>query len=136
MFSREKRNGHAVAPITTLIAEGTHIRGDVRFSGGLHLDGSIEGSVVAEGADAVLTLSAKGRVRGEIRASNAVIAGEVNGDIHVSSRLELAGGARIEGNVHYNLLEMAAGAQVNGQMLHEGEAPRQLTGPATLATEA
>ncbi len=140
MFGNNKRNGNghgvAVAPITTLIAEGTVIRGDVEFTGGLHLDGRIDGAISADGADAVLTLSDKGRVTGEIRASNAIINGSVQGDIVVGERLELAAGARIEGNVYYKMLEMAAGAQVNGKMIYQPDAPRQLTGPDLAAAEA
>lgn len=137
MFGNEKRNGRAVvAAITTLIAEGTVIRGDVAFTGGLHLDGVIEGAITAEGADAVLTLSDKGRVDGEIRASNAVINGVVNGDIAVGERLELAANARIEGNVYYKVLEMAAGAQVNGKMVYQEEAPRRLPQPEMIAAQA
>jgi cytoskeletal protein CcmA (bactofilin family) len=126
MFGNEKRNGKTVAPITTLIAEGTVIRGDVQFDGGLHLDGAIEGSISASGPDAVLTLSDKGRISGEIRASNAVINGEVNGDIHAAERLELAVGARVDGNVYYKVLEMAGGAQVNGKMVYRGDAPLRI----------
>jgi cytoskeletal protein CcmA (bactofilin family) len=134
--SNHKRNGNGVAAITTLIAEGTVIRGDVEFTGGLHLDGMIEGAISADGADAVLTLSDKGRVTGEIRASNAVINGVVRGDIVVAERLELASSARIEGNVYYKVLEMAAGAQVNGKMIYQPEAPRQLPRPEIAAAEA
>ena len=138
MFGNGKRNGNgvAVAPITTLIAEGTVIRGDVAFTGGLHLDGRIEGAVSADGADAVLTLSDKGRVVGEIRASNAVINGLVQGDIVVGERLELAAGARIEGNVYYKTLEMAAGAQINGKMVHRAEPPKQLPKPEEKASSS
>lgn len=130
MFGNDKRGSRPVASITTLIAEGTVIRGDVRFSGGLHLDGAIEGSIAADGGEAVLTLSDKGRVTGEIHAPNAVINGQVKGDVKVAERLELAGNARIEGNVYYKVLEMAAGAQVNGMMVHSPEPQRRLTGPA------
>ncbi|GAA0719149.1 polymer-forming cytoskeletal protein [Dokdonella soli] len=130
MFGNDKRNGKSVAAISTLIAEGTTIRGDIEFSGGLHLEGVIDGSISAEGTDAVLTLSEKGRVNGEVRVSNAVVNGTVNGDIFVGERLELAGNARVEGNVHYKVLEMAAGAQVNGRMLYQTEPPRRLPAPA------
>ncbi|HET9033284.1 MAG TPA: polymer-forming cytoskeletal protein [Dokdonella sp.] len=118
-----------MASITTLIAEGTMIRGNVEFSGGLHLDGAVEGSISAQSEKAVLTLSAKGRVEGEIRAPNVVINGHVKGDIIVSERLELAANARIDGNVYYKVLEMAAGAQLNGKMIFQAEPPRQLSGP-------
>ena len=130
MFGNDKRNAKvAVAAISTLIAEGTKIRGDVLFNGGLHLEGVIDGAVSAEGVDSVLTLSDKGRINGEVRVSNAVVNGTVNGDIFVGERLELAGNARIEGNVHYKVLEMAAGAQVNGKMLYQSEPPRRLPAP-------
>ncbi len=140
MFGNDKRNTKvAVAAINTLIAEGTRINGDVQFKGGLHLEGVIDGAISAEGVDAVLTLSDKGRINGEVRVSNAVINGTVNGDIFVGERLELAGNARVEGNVHYKVLEMAAGAQVNGKMLYQSESPRRLSAPepiGVLAAEA
>jgi cytoskeletal protein CcmA (bactofilin family) len=135
MFGNDKRNGKAVAAISTLIAAGTTIRGDVHFSGGLHLEGVVEGSISAEGADAVLTLSEQGRVNGEIRVSNAVVNGAVKGDIFAGERIELAGHARIDGNVHYKVLEMAAGAQVNGKMLYQSEAPRRLSAPGATGAD-
>ncbi|WP_395680684.1 polymer-forming cytoskeletal protein [Dokdonella sp.] len=136
MFRSDKRNDRAVAAISTLIAAGTTIRGDVHFTGGLHLEGVVEGSIAAEGADAVLTLSEKGRVVGEVRVSNAVVNGTVNGDIFAAERLELAGNARVSGNVHYKVLEMAAGAQVNGKMQHQADAPRQLPSPTIADIDA
>jgi len=129
MFGSDKRSARTLAAITTLIAEGTIIRGDVEFAGGLHLDGTVEGALSAQGEQAVLTVSDKGSVSGEIRASNAVINGEVNGDIVVTGRLELAAHARVHGNVYYKVLEMTAGAQVNGKMIYQAEPPRQLSGP-------
>ncbi len=129
MFGSDRRGNKATAAISTLISEGTTLRGDVHFTGGLHLEGSVDGSISAEGSDAVLTLSEKGRVNGEVRVSNAVVNGTVHGDLFVAERLELAGSARIDGNVHYKVLEMAAGAQVNGKMLFQGEAPKRLAPP-------
>jgi len=120
---------------TSLIARGTVIRGDLRFSGALHLDGRIEGSVLAESEEAVFTLSEYGQVQGDIHVPHAIINGSVQGDIHAAERLELAPLARITGDVHYRTLEMAAGAQVNGRMSHRVEEiiPRELPSPGTLS---
>jgi cytoskeletal protein CcmA (bactofilin family) len=63
-----------------------------------------------------------------------VINGSVSGDIHASAKVELAAQARIEGNIHYRLLEMAAGAEVNGRIVREDSTPRQLSGPEPDAT--
>ncbi len=122
---------------TSLIARGTSIVGDVHFAGALHLDGRIEGAVLAEDdGRAVFTLSTEGEVLGDVRVPNAIINGTVKGDIHAAGRLELAADASIEGDVHYRVLEMAAGAAVNGRMVHEHEEPRrQLTGPGPVAVD-
>jgi cytoskeletal protein CcmA (bactofilin family) len=115
---------------TSLIARGTVLRGDVCFHGALHLDGRVEGSVIADGDDAVFTLSEHGHVQGEIRVPHAIINGQVTGDVHVSVRLELAPQAHIDGDLRYHMLEMAAGAQVNGRISRIAlEAPRELAAP-------
>jgi len=122
---------------TSLIARGTVIRGDLRFSGALHLDGRIEGTVLGEGDDAMFTLSEHGQVHGEIRVPQAVINGHVTGDVHVSARLELAPQARIDGDLRYHTVEMAAGAQVNGRISRQaGDTPRELPAPDAELDEA
>lgn len=116
--------------VDTLIGTKVIVRGDMQFSGGLHIDGTVIGSVTAEpGSEAVLVLSERGRIEGEIRAPHVVINGAVHGDIHASAKVELAANARIEGNIHYRLLEMAAGAEVNGRIVREDATQRQLSGP-------
>jgi cytoskeletal protein CcmA (bactofilin family) len=122
---------------TSLIARGTVIRGDLRFSGALHLDGRIEGTVLGEGDDAMFTLSEHGQVHGEIHVPQAVINGHVTGDVVVSVRLELAPLARIDGDLRYHTLEMAAGAQVNGRISRQvEEAQRELPAPDAELDEA
>lgn len=134
MLNRKRHDRNHVSHDTSLIAQGTVIRGDLRFSGALHLDGRIEGTVLAEGDDAMLTLSEHGQVQGEIRVPHAVINGHVTGNIYISARLELAAQARIDGDLCYHTLEMAAGAQVNGRIARQvEEAPRELPAPNALA---
>lgn len=117
---RQDRSNHDLSQDTSLIARGTSVSGDLRFSGALHLDGRIEGALIGDGPDAVFTLSEHGQVQGDIRVPNAIINGLVQGDIHVSGKLELAAQARVSGDVSYNMLEMTAGAKVNGRMSHYG----------------
>jgi cytoskeletal protein CcmA (bactofilin family) len=45
----------------------------------------------------------------------------------VSDRAELGPTARVTGNVHYNQLEIAAGAEINGQLIHEPPNARKTT---------
>nr|WP_199042165.1 polymer-forming cytoskeletal protein [Dyella sp. ASV24] len=137
MLNRKRSERAPAHPDTSLIARGTVIQGDVRFSGALHLDGQVVGSVLAEEQGAVFTLSESGQVEGEIRVPHAIINGHVRGDIHAAERLELASEARVIGDVHYRTLEMAAGAQVNGRMSHHSaETPRELPAPSLADAEA
>lgn len=126
MFNNNRKTAPTAAG-TTIIAGGVVVRGDVHFCGNLHLEGRVEGTVSAEADNSGLfTLSDKGSVAGEVNVPQAVIDGAVEGDIRCAGRLELAANARIQGDVHYMVLEMAAGAQINGRLLHDDGAPRQL----------
>ncbi|MGH8427125.1 MAG: bactofilin family protein [Gammaproteobacteria bacterium] len=113
---REK--GHSSTAIDTLIGSGTTITGDVNFAGGLHLEGRIVGNVNGADAQARLDISEQGHVAGEIRVAMATVSGSVEGDLHANERLILGQQAHIDGNVFYHLLEMAAGAQVNGKLVY------------------
>ncbi|MCW4455714.1 polymer-forming cytoskeletal protein [Flavobacterium sp. MXW15] len=115
--SKSGRDGHLV--VDALIGPQVVIRGDIVFSGGLYVEGRIEGKVVAEdGANATLTLAEQGCIEGEIRASVVVLSGRLEGDVHASDRVELTSTARVAGNVHYQVVEMSAGAQLTGRLIH------------------
>ncbi|MFT5658204.1 MAG: cytoskeletal protein CcmA (bactofilin family) [Gammaproteobacteria bacterium] len=117
MFGKKK--AFNTARIDTLIGQGTELKGNLLFSGGLHVDGKIIGNVVAEeGGDAILILSESGSIEGEVKVPNMVLNGEIIGDVYGTTRVELAPKSRIKGSVYYNLLEMSIGAEVNGGLIH------------------
>ena len=108
-----------VSKIETLIGNTIVIRGDLIFSGGLHIDGKIIGNVIAEdGSNSMMILSDHGSIEGEVRVPYVVLNGEVIGDVYATERVELSAKAQVKGNVFYNLLEMALGSQVNGNLVH------------------
>jgi cytoskeletal protein CcmA (bactofilin family) len=115
MFKRELMPG---ATIDTLISGTTRIQGDVSFSGGMHLDGAVAGSVrAASEAPSRLVISESAVVEGSVEAQVVELDGRVRGDIIASQRIALGPQARIEGNLHYGAIEMAAGAHINGKLL-------------------
>ena len=104
----------------TLISQKTEIVGDVNFKGGLQVEGVIKGNLIAEpGSGAVVRISDGGRVEGQINAPNVVVNGSVVGDIFAGEYIELAKKARIKGDVHYYMMEMVLGAEVNGSLIHQ-----------------
>lgn len=130
-FGSDKKSTRHGNAVETLVGPRAVIRGDISFSGGLYVEGTIYGKVVADdNSAAVLTLAEDGRIEGEVRAPVVVISGTMTGDVYASERVELAANARVQGNIHYKVVEMAAGAMITGRLIH-AEAPlAQLTGPA------
>lgn len=125
MFGGNNPKGNASTSVDTLIGRQTEILGDVRFSGGLHVDGKIKGKVIANSDKAAsLSVSDTGLVEGDVRVPNIVLNGAVTGDVHATEKILLAAKARVNGNVYYKIIEMEGGATVNGQLVHEGEAGR------------
>ena len=109
--------------VDTLIGQHSCITGDVVFKGGLHVDGLIKGNVHADSSEsAVLVLSEKGTIEGQVNVPYVVVNGTIIGDIHADVSVELASKARVKGDVYYTKIEMAMGAEVNGNLVHIEEA--------------
>jgi cytoskeletal protein CcmA (bactofilin family) len=116
MWGSRKRK---VTRIDSLIGQQTEINGEIVFAGGLHIDGKIEGNITAEdNSGAVLTVSEQGVITGDVRVPNIILNGTVRGNVYAEEHIELALNARVIGNVYYNLIEMAMGAEVNGSLVH------------------
>ena len=107
----------AQPPIKSLIAQGSRIDGDLRFTEGLRIDGEIFGSVrAAPEQSSMLVISESAIVQGEVQADHVIINGSVRGPVHARELLELQPNARIEGDVSYAALEMHKGAVISGQL--------------------
>ena len=119
--TRKKQPFIRMAQLSTLVAEGVEVQGNVLFAGGMRIDGRIEGDVVGRKGDAkvpsLLVLSAKGRIEGSVRCGDAVINGTVVGDLDVEHRLELQSDAKVTGTIRYRQLQMDVGASVEGHLL-------------------
>jgi len=122
MFSKRKNpSSIKMTQLSSLIAEGVEITGDVVFSGGMRVDGRVNGNVIGRSLDgkapALLVLSDKGRIEGSVRCGDAVINGTVVGDLEVEHLLELQSEARVSGTIRYRQLQLDVGAAVQGQLV-------------------
>jgi cytoskeletal protein CcmA (bactofilin family) len=104
-------------PIRSLVAPGSEIRGNMVFTDGLRVDGSVVGDLRAnDDKRSILVISESAHVVGQIYADHVIINGYVQGPVHASELLELQPKARIEGDVYYKALEMHQGATITGQL--------------------
>lgn len=115
MFNRKKRR-HMDA--SSIIGERTEVEGNISFEGRLHINGVIRGNVSApQDEKAMLTLSESGAIHGDVHVPYVILNGPVVGSVYAGDHIELAPKAKVEGDVHYALIEMAMGAEVNGRLV-------------------
>ena len=110
-----------MAQLSTLIAEGVEITGNLLFTNGMRIDGRVKGDVTGRPATdgnspSLLVLSANGHIEGSVRCGDAVINGAVTGDLEVEHFLELQSNSRVSGTIRYRHLKMDVGAVVHGQL--------------------
>ncbi len=118
----KKPNEKPCTTIDTLIGVNTDMKGDIAFSGGLRIDGKVKGNITARADDnSTLVLSENAMVTGDVSVPHMVINGKIKGNVRSSERLELQARAEISGDVVYKVLEIAAGAQVNGSLTRVSE---------------
>ena len=118
MFER-KKSPPPQKRIDSLIGAGTTLHGDIVFTGGLRIDGTVEGKVTTvDNQPGTLVISEKARVDGEVRVSHVVVNGVVSGPLTANDYLELQAKARVNGDVQYRALEMHVGAIVQGKLVH------------------
>jgi cytoskeletal protein CcmA (bactofilin family) len=128
MFSKQRKQPSIqLSKLRSLIAEDVVITGDLNFSGGLRIDGRVLGNVTMRqgeaGDGALLVLSDNGRIEGSVRCADAVINGEISGDLEVENFLELQSNCRVSGTIRYRHLKIEVGATVHGQLAKVEAAP-------------
>ena len=113
--------------VQCLIGNGIDFKGDLSFSGGLHIDGNVIGNIENKAdVPARLTLSREGRIEGNVKTVDAEINGTVNGDVHASGKVILHPQSHVSGNVYYACIEIRRGACINGKLIatHDGESDK------------
>jgi cytoskeletal protein CcmA (bactofilin family) len=121
MFGNNKVN-KIDTKLDTLVGTETVITGDIIFSGGLRVDGTIRGKVrEQEGSQGTIIVGENGRIEGLVSATKVVLIGTIVGPVNASQFIELQTKARITGDLHYRSLEMHMGAVIDGKLVHTEE---------------
>jgi cytoskeletal protein CcmA (bactofilin family) len=96
------------------LGPGLRIRGEISGNEDLRLDSSVEGLISIGGFR--LTVGSGARVSGDIVAREALISGEVNGDIRAVDRIEIMKSASIEGDLTTGKITIEEGANFRGSV--------------------
>jgi len=105
------------AKIESLIGANIVLTGDIAFANGLRIDGRIDGNITGTAEEKnLLILSDKGAIVGRVQVHDAIINGQITGDLVVTHFLELQANSRVNGNISYRQLKMDCGAVINGKL--------------------
>lgn len=99
-------------PDTTL-GEGVVFKGELTFKKLLKIDGQFEGELVSDGK---LVVGPTGVVKSNIRMTEAIIEGKVEGNITVTNRLELRNKASVQGDIKACFLSVDEGVCIVGHV--------------------
>src|SRR3989338_10007977 len=105
----------------TIIALGVRLEGEMAAEGDLVIEGEVHGSV-RTGGD--LRIGENAVVEANVEAQNAVISGEVRGNVIIHGKLELFPSSKLTGDVTTEVLAVGPGAQVNGRVAMGGATER------------
>ena len=95
-----------------VLANDVEIKGSIKFSHDLIIDGKIEGEVHSDGS---LTVGENALIKGEIKTRSVIIFGKVEGNITVAERCELKSNAILVGDIGAGTLSIEEGATFMGQ---------------------
>ena len=104
--------------IHTLLGSDISIVGDISYEGIVHIEASVEGSLVAnKSKESKLYINKASIVKGYVDATNIAINGTVYGNVYAYELLQLGSDAIIKGNIFYKSIEMEVGAKIDGRLI-------------------
>ena len=100
--------------INTMIGGGSACYGDLRVSGGMMIDGDVDGNIEISGN---IIVAERARVRGNITAKSAIISGIVIGDIRAPESIKLMSSSTVIGDVSTRKLHVADKVILHGHCI-------------------
>ena len=104
----------AVEGTTASIGKSVQIRGEVRGSEDLLVEGFVEGTITLQ--ESRLTVGPNARVQADVSARDVVLLGTVIGNIIATGRVELRGGANLTGDIQASRLSIEENAGFSGKV--------------------
>jgi cytoskeletal protein CcmA (bactofilin family) len=108
------RDSNSMGNSTSYLGPGMQVKGEISGNEDLKLDGKVEGSVSVGGFR--LTVGPSAHLKADIVAREAMISGEVNGNIRAYDRIEITKNASIVGDVNTARIVIEEGAYFNGDV--------------------
>lgn len=108
--------------ITTILGKGCVVNGDFTVNQSARIDGEIQGDVYVTGT---LIMGTGARIDGNVEAGEAIIGGDVVGNILAQNRVELTVTAKVIGDITTNVIVIDENAIFQGRCDMNQDTPRR-----------
>lgn len=95
------------AATRNVLSSDVEIKGSVKFTNDLIVDGKIEGEIASDGN---LTIGENARIKAEVKTATVVVYGKVHGNLTATDHIELKASAEVVGDIKAKTLTIEAGA--------------------------
>ena len=129
MFGKEPENTSVNAGQTSIIAQGAKFDGKVEVHGTLRIEGEFKGTIATPES---LVIGKTGIVHASVKVKNAIIGGQLIGNITAENKIELQSGSHVEGDIKTKRLVIDEGVFFEGNC-SMGSGQRKAPGAAPLA---
>ena len=97
---------------TNVLANGIEIKGSIKFTNDMVIDGKIEGEIISDKGK--VTIGENAEIVGDVKAGEVKLFGRVKGTI-TSERCELKTNSKLDGDIKTKMLSMEEGAVLSGR---------------------
>ena len=119
----------AKPPASTLSAD-LHITGNLKTTGDIQVEGTVEGDIRAH----LLTIGETATIKGEVIADDVVVNGRIVGRVR-GLKVRLTSTARVEGDIIHKTIAIESGAHFEGSVQRQDD-PLNTKGASKIPTGA
>jgi len=112
-FQGEVSSSSSSKSRTTVISQGTVIKGEISSNDSIMIDGQVEGNVTVKNT---VTIGKSGRISANVTATTLQIYGKIIGDVIASEKVCIEHSGSVEGNIHSPKLMISEGAHFKGNI--------------------
>ncbi|SLN46568.1 Polymer-forming cytoskeletal [Roseovarius albus] len=115
-------------PPASVLSSDLHITGNIKTTGDIQVEGTIEGDIRAH----LLTVGEGATIKGEIIADDVVINGRIVGRVR-GLKVRLTSTARVEGDIIHKTIAIESGAHFEGSVQRQDDPLSAKSAPAAKA---
>ena len=103
-------------PPASVLSSDLHITGNIKTTGDIQVEGTIEGDIRAH----LLTIGESATIKGEVVADDVVVNGRIVGRVR-GLKVRLTATARVEGDIIHKTIAIESGAHFEGSVQRQDD---------------